>query len=228
VGGGTGTGGGTGSGGGSTLGPGELFTGVGVSIDAPTYGAVGNFFVLEDGVADGVVVSDSLTHTDLDPPDSSAEPSTFEASSAPCVSGTVAVVTDASGANCEVNSEDCAWGDLWGGGIGMTLNESAGTASAWNASTVGVTGFNFQISGSTGGVPIRFFVEDTSGNQFCTSVTTGANSIRFSSLSHECWSPTTLTLDPTKIKQISWQFVPDASDSYSISGFCVERLDVLE
>jgi hypothetical protein len=221
-------GGGASTGGGTGLSQGQLFSGTGVSINAPDYGAVGNFFVLEDSVADGALVSDSLSHSDLDPPESNAEPSSFESSTAPCVSGTIAVVTDADGANCEVNDSDCVWGDLWGGGIGLTLNEEGSTAAAWDASAVGVTGFEFSLSGSVDGVPIRFFVEDTSGNQFCTEIVTGKNSIPFSSLAHECWSPTTLSLDPTKIKQVSWQFVPDASYSYVISNFCVEDLSVLD
>lgn len=227
----SGSGGAPGTGGsGSTLGPGELYDGTGVNIQAPDYDAVGSFFVLEDGVADGAPVSDSLTHTDLDPPGSSAEPSTFEGEAAACVSGTIAVVTDSSGGDCELDDATCAWGDLWGGGIGATLNQQDGmTAMAWDGTSAGATGFSFTTSGSAPGVPMRFFVEDTAGNQFCTTVPLGAKSeVLFSELQHECWDPTSTKLDPTKIKQLSWQFVPDASSSYSISNFCVVELGILE
>ncbi len=232
--------GGTPSGGGSTggsptggaagAGAGAIFDGDGVSIEAPEYGITGNFFILEDSVNDGTVVDDNLTHTDLDPPDDEDigvdEVSSFESSSSPCVSGVVAVVTDEYGDNCEINDEDCVWDILWGGGIGLTLNETNDSVMAWDASTAGVSGFTFSTNGTVDGIPVRFMVEDTSGEQFCTNITVGTTQVAWSDLQHNCWDPDSGNLDPSEIQQVSWQFVPDASYSYEITSFCIESLNV--
>lgn len=207
-----------------------IFDGDGVGAGSEDHGIDGGFYILEDSVKDGELVADTLIHTDLDPLDSSAEPSDFTLSTAACVEGVVAVVTDADGYSCELNDADCVWGDLWGGGIGLSLKIVDEEAVAWDADAAGVTGFRFEVSGSIGGVPLRFMLEDTDGNQFCVNnVAVGSTvSVSLSSLKHNCWDPSNLALDRTKIKSISWQFVPDASSSYTISNFCVDSLYVLE
>lgn len=215
----------TGDTGGNDLDPGQLFDGTGVNVDVPELGAKGSFFILEDSVEDGALVSDGLSHSDFDAPDGSGEPSTFEGSAAPCVSGVLAMVTSPTGASCETTSSSCDWEAIWGGGIGLTLNETDGVASAFDASAY--DGFSFNLAGSAGGAPIRFMIEDMSGNQFCTEISSGSNAVDFGYLLNNCWDPTTLSLNPANIKQISWQFVPDASYSYSVSNFCVTDLRLL-
>lgn len=210
--------------------PVSIFAGTAVVVEAASYGIAGSFFILEDGVADGeVVVNPYLEFSDLDPFESSAEPSTFEESVRPCVDGIIARVTDPYGYNCQSNDEDCAWGDLWGGGIGLTLTEIDGEAAAWDAAAAGVDGFVFNLSGLAYGAPLRFLVEDIDGEQFCTSIPLQSGvTVTFADLVHECWDPGPLSLDPSTIKQLSWQFVPNASMAFAIEAFCVNEIYVIE
>ncbi len=213
------------SGGSVDLPAGYLFDGDGVAIDVPELGAIGYFFILEDSVDDSGPVLDGLEHTDLDPPGSSSEPSNLEGESAPCVSGTVARVSSATGASCQTSTASCDWAAFWGGGIGLMMNDDSETVAAWDGSAH--SGIIFGTSGYVG-LPLRFMVEDTSGEQFCTEIDVGEVAIRWTDLRHECWDPTSKKLDPSKIKQISWMFVPDASYPYSVSDFCVERVAVMD
>lgn len=223
--GGSDTGGSAGSGG---VDDGEIFDGTGVTIEAPDYGIMGSFFILEDSVKDAALVTSAyLNFSDLDG-ESSDEPSTFDGSSFPCVSGTIAVVTDEQGYDCELFSDYCDWESLWGGGIGLSLNVEDELASPWDATAVGATGFGFALSAdSVGGAPIRFMVV-ADGEQFCTTVPLGATDVEFSDLDHECWGTPSETLDPSKITQVSWQFVNDASRSHAIDEFCVDSFSVLQ
>jgi hypothetical protein len=207
-----------------------IFDGTGVGAGSEDHGIDGGFYILEDSVKEGVLVEDTLLHTDFDAVDSDHEPSDFSESSAPCITGTLAMVTDELGDSCQLTSDYCAWGDLWGGGIGLSLKIEDEVAVAWDATAAGVKGFRFQVSGSVGSVPVRFMVEDTAGNQFCVNkVAVGsAVSVPFTTLKHNCWDPGNVAFDPSKIKSISWQFVPDASKPYPISEFCVDNVYVLE
>lgn len=207
-----------------------VFDGEGVGVGAEDFGIDGGFYILEDSVKDGEEIEDPAGHTDLDPLDSSVEPSSFELSDYPCVSGTVAQVLDPDGYICETNSDDCDWEAYWGGGIGLSLNIVEEVAVAWDADASGVTGFRFNVAGAIDGAPLRFVVEDTDGEQFCVNNVAAGSlvTIEFSDLDHECWDPTNQQLDPTKIKSISWQFVPNASTAFSIDEFCVNALYVLD
>jgi hypothetical protein len=183
--------------------------------------------VLEDSVENGAPVSDGLTHTDL-------TPDMFDENTAkPCVSGTVAQVTNADGGACDPAGSDCAWSALWGGGIGLNLNETGGDASVMSPvdlTSQGVTGFSFRVSGDAGGATLRFKVKDAANNSqdFCASISDGVNTIMLSDLKHECWGATgTLSLDPSQAVQLQWQLVTSASASYTVSNFCIEELAVV-
>lgn len=230
--GGGGTGGGTGSGGGGNGDAVEgsvIFDGNGTWIQADDneFAIQGAFFVLEDSVENGAPVSDGLEHTDL-------TPDTFDENTAkPCVSGTVAKVTNADGETCDPSGTDCQWSAQWGGGIGLNLNETGGegsTMSPIDLTGAGVTGFSFRVSGNTGGAEIRFKVKDAANNSqdFCLTAKDGVNTIMLSELKHECWGATgTLSLDPSQAVQLQWQLVSSASASYTISNFCVDELAVV-
>lgn len=207
-----------------------IFDGVGVGVGSEELGIDGGFYILEDSVKDGELIEDPFGHTDLDAIDSTLEPSTFEISEYACVEGTVAQVLDADGAICEVNSEDCDWAAYWGGGIGLSMKVVEDVATAWDAEAAGATAFRFQLSGDVSGAAVRFMVEDTEGNQFCKDgISVGsAVTVQLSSLKHNCWDPGSMTLDRTKIKSVSWQFVPDASQEYPIDTFCIENVYVLD
>ncbi len=218
-----------GSAGSSSMGPATVFEGSGVLLESSDYSIDGSFFILEDSVKDGELVVTPLLLSDLDGDGASAEePSTFDGAEAPCVSGTIAMVTDPDGESCELVDADCDWTSMWGGGIGLTLNQPEDTALTWDATAEGITGFEFVTSIAASGPPLRFIVEDTSGKQYCTDVAYGSKQVLFDDLVLECWSPQAGSLDPSKIRQISWQFKNDASRDYTINSFCVDELTLLK
>jgi len=224
----TGGGNGTGDGVEGTV----IFDGTGTWVDgsgpAGEYNIQGAFFVLEDSVENGSPVSDGLTHTDL-------TPDSFDESTAkPCVSGTVAQVTNADGGECDPAGSDCQWSAQWGGGIGLNLNETGGEASTQSPTDLvaaGVKGFSFRISGDVGGATLRFKIKDAANNaeDFCTSIVPNSvNTVLISELKHQCWgSAGTLSVDATQATQLQWQIVTSASASYTVSNFCIEEIAVV-
>lgn len=250
----TGSGGGTttGSGGDSTTGDGSggaptdgepLLDSENVSwVDgaANTKGIQGAFFVLEDSMKDGLLVTEEppLKHTDL-------TPDTFSDATSLCVAGTVAAVTTVDGGKCDAAlGEDtamgCQWSAIWGGGIGLNLNETGDTLdeegnvieesmeSPYNATENGVTGFSFNITGAFDGT-IRFKAKVMGSDEdYCAEVDLGPNKVDLSTLMHKCWddSLATETLDLTNLAQIQWQLVTKQNTEYTDVTFCVESLSV--
>lgn len=208
-----------------------IFTGSGSWIDgagpAGQFGIQGAFFVLEDSVKDGVPVNDGLTHTDLTPDE-------FGEGIDPCVSGTVAMVTNAAGEQCDPAGSDCEWSAIWGGGIGLNLNETGGensTQQPLDLGAAGVTGFSFRLSGDVEGATVRFKIKDqpNEAEDFCVAVMpNGVSTVRFNELKHMCWgSDGTLSVDTTKALQLQWQIVTTASRDYNVNNFCIEELAVV-
>lgn len=230
--------GGTDGGGGDTTGgtggtdgpaaePSQVFGGSGTWIDMSenTVGIQGAFFVLEDSMADGTAVDDGLTHTDLEPDEFD------EDTEKPCVNGTVAQVTDASGEECDPAGTDCEWSAIWGGGLGLNLNETGGDMSeksTFDAAANGVSGFGFTLSGDTGGAIVRFKAKmEGSDSDFCSQVKVGeAVTVDLADLEHNCYpgGEQTETLDTSKLVQLEWQIVPTAEESYTVTDFCVEEV----
>ncbi len=213
-----------------------IFSGEGTWVDLTenTIGIQGAFFVLEDSMKDGVLVADSLPHTDLTPDE-------FDDMTAmPCVSGTVAQVTNSAG---EV---DCNWGDAtatpetvcqwdaqWGGGIGFNLSETGGEGSVkspWDATAAGVTGFVVKTSGNAEGATIRFKAKDTTEQEFCYEIELGVEeAVSFSDFQHECWGTSgTAVLDTTQLVQLEWQVVSSETAGYAVSNFCVDGIAALK
>lgn len=224
-----GTGGGTdGSGGGGTAPePSQIFGGSGTWIDMSenTVGIQGAFFVLEDSMKDGVAVDDGLTHTDLAPDEFDMD------TEKPCVNGTVAQVTANDGGECDPAGTDCEWSAIWGGGIGLNLNETGGdmsVKSTFDAAANGITGFGFTLSGDTGGAIVRFKAKmEGSDSDFCSQVKVGeAVTVDLADLEHNCYpgGEATETLDTSKLVQLEWQIVPTADESYTVTDFCVEEV----
>ena len=223
--------GGNNMGGAGNIGPWTLFDGTGTWIDGEdnTRGIQGSFFVLEDSMKDSEPVpDDDLSHTDLSPDEFA------EDTSAPCVSGVIGAVTDIDGEECDpmdLGGTECEWSAVWGGGIGVNLNETGGEDSdvnAWNATAAGVTGFSFATSGSLGGAVLRFKAKMLGSDEdFCTNVAVGSTSVDLSELRHNCFAGgvATQALDLTQIEQINWQIVSDANTFFTVTDFCIDSLD---
>lgn len=231
--GGTATGGTTGAGGGGNS---ISINGAWVPMDGNTVGIQGAFFILEDSVKDGAAVEDSLTHTDFtadsDPVEEAGVSKFGPMTDKPCISGTAAQVTTVDGMECNPAGSDCDWDDLWGGGIGLSLNETGGddsVKSPFDADAAGISGFQFTVSGDAAGATIRFKATDVpnDGEDFCAKIVLGQENqqVTFDQLKHMCWGADgTKTLDTTQLMQLQWQIVTDASGSYPVTNFCIENL----
>jgi hypothetical protein len=208
-----------------------LFDGEGTWIDSAdnNRGIQGSFFVLEDSMKDGdPVPADDLWHTDL-------SPDAFdEDTAAPCVSGVIGAVTDIDGEECDPRDQggtECEWSAVWGGGIGVNLNETGGEDSdvdTWSATAAGVEGFSFQTSGSLSGAVLRFKAKMAGSDEdFCKDITVGDVSVDLSELRHNCFAGgvATQALDLTKLEQLNWQIVSDANTSFTVTDFCVDGLE---
>jgi hypothetical protein len=211
---------------------GTIFDGAGSWVDGTTNtkGIQGSFFVLEDSMKDGVLVVDTLQHTDLTPDEFD------ENTPKPCVTGRVAPVTATDGVTeCGFNAGDaeCDWG-TWGGGIGFNLNETgevdgaASVKSTWDATAAGVTGFTFDISDGGFSGTIRFKAKmEGSTEDFCAVVENGSNSVALADLKYHCWEASEAadgTLDVTKLVQLEWQLVTAAGTEYTVTDFCVNSV----
>ena len=213
-----------------------IFDGTGTWVDgtANLVGIQGAFFILEDSVKDGAPVSDSLTHTDFTADTGAVEDPVSEFSEEtvmPCISGTAAVVTTADGMECDPAGSNCAWDSLWGGGIGLNLNESGGddsVQSTWDATANGVTGFEFTLTGDVAGATLRFKAVDAGkeGEDFCAEISVGPNTqVLLDDLKHMCWGADgTLTLDKTNLSQVQWQVVTDPASDHAVTNLCIASI----
>lgn len=209
---------------------------------ANTKGIQGAFFVLEDSMKEGlpVVEDPPLVHTNLTPDD-------FADATSLCVTGTIAAVTTVDGMDCDAaDAEDlptgCQWSAIWGGGIGLNLNETGETPadeetgepiksvqSPWDAVASGATGFAFNISGTFDGT-MRFKGKmQDSDDDFCTEVEFGDNKIDMTAWAYSCWDESLATeksIDLTKMWQIQWQLVTKQNTEYTGVEFCLNSLSV--
>src|SRR5688572_10180624 len=102
----------------------EVFGGEGIYLlcSENSFGLQGMFHLADDSMG---AADDGLIHSDLEPDtggtaESGEEPSAFgDDTVMPCVSGSTARVTGASGEDCI--SDDCLWAVLWGGSIILDL-----------------------------------------------------------------------------------------------------------
>ena len=244
------TGGGTAAGGapaagggdgtGSSAATGNTITIDGVWVDGTgnTVGIQGAFFVLEDGVKDGAALTDGLPHSDftadVDPLED-AGVSKFSDTSTVCISGTAAKVMAADGTTeCGFNSGDeaCNFDSTWGGGIGLNLNESGGDASVkstYDATSHGITGFKFNLTGDVGGATVRFKAVPTGATtDFCNTITTmvpGDVTVNLADILSECWSTGGLPVPLDALESLQWQIVTDNKDAHTVSNFCVNSLE---
>jgi hypothetical protein len=151
-----------------------------------------------------------------------------------CISGEAAMVD----MNCTpmAPATDC-YGEFWGTAIGINVNQpidpvtmmGVETPMAFDFTAKGVTGFTFDITGTTVPTSLRFKVEDSSATEYCTPslvpVLPGTNTIRFSDLLSQCWDPALGGTAPTgsDVVKIAWAVVTNSSSAVPYD-FCIANL----
>ncbi|HEV8550640.1 MAG TPA: hypothetical protein VGQ57_16455, partial [Polyangiaceae bacterium] len=160
------------------------------------------------------------------------------------VQGAVYAIYDEVGSSATVTSTDnkvCASGtatkvlggnftDYWGVRLIIQLaNSGTGTAGPYNASTHGVDGFKFSISGSTVPVEIRpTFFNTSSTTQYCERLcATGAQSLLLSHAHASCWSGDTgATPTGTSLQYLEFS-IPSIATADVPFNFCVNSLTAI-
>jgi hypothetical protein len=201
---------------------------------------MGNVIMHDDagwvaGATNGLGVQGSFypfgDFTTMPPGDTTAELGDFTASpTSACISGVASQVLTPAGAM------EPAYGQYWGGGIGLNLADPGGMMGAgpWNRGRV--TGFSFNITGTT--VPpagqLRFKVTTLEGatvneNGYCTTAAAGPNTFQFGALVNECWmggagAPALGATTP--IVALQWQ-VATVTTAETPFDFCIENLTAL-
>jgi hypothetical protein len=165
------------------------------------------------------------------PGDTTAELDDFAASpTTACISGVASQVLTPAGA------AGPAYGQYYGGGLGLNLADAGGMTGPgpWNRQTV--TGFSFTLTGPAipPGEQMRFKVttfEGTAVNAdgYCTEATPGANTFQFGALVNECWTggagaPALGAATP--IVSLQWQ-VATITTASTPFDFCVENLTAI-
>lgn len=205
-------------------------------------GVQGSFFILEDSVENDTAV---LSFPQLDLTELWADSGGDEANAPvshftpetdkPCVSGTLPRVTNLDGHTCTPIAGDCAWDQQWGGGIGLSLSQPAGSTQpgTWNAVAWIAHGFRFRTSGDLGGARLRLKVTDrVHKSEFCTELSgeRSEREVELIDLRSNCWDEvgggSGEALDRTQIMELHFQLVPDADAEHRIDSFCIEQLAI--
>ena len=247
--GGTGTGGSGATGTGGALGN-LIFDGSGTWVDGGlnTVEIQGAFFILEDSIKNNEPVDDGLTHADVIPDSGGSGTGPLEFSKfdmdtlKPCISGTVAQVTDeAGGVDCDASAAEtevgaCQWSAQWGAGIGLNLNEtgemedgSESVKSTWDALAHSVAGFKFTASGMAPGATLRVKIKNAGSDEdFCSEfqIVPGTEvQVAWADFVHKCWGGDG-DMSPvlTAIESLQWQIVSSADEGYEVTNFCIETV----
>lgn len=209
-------GGAGGAGGGGSVIP----TGTGLAI-TPTNGWVA-------GTTNGVGIQGAFyTFSDAagtPPGDTTMTPASFEAAGETiCVSGVAS----------QVQGTPPAYGQYWGGGVGLNLAEPGAMMPALPWDRGNVTGFSFNVTGTAIPAAFRFkatFYEGAAINEdYCVGAAAGPNSIRFDQIVNECYvgglgAP---ALAPAaQLSAIQWQVATVVEESTPFD-FCIENLTAL-
>lgn len=169
--------------------------------------------------------------TTTPPGTTTAELGDFAASpTSACISGVASQVLTPDGAT------QPAFGQYWGGGIGLNLADPGNMTGPgpWDRQTV--TGFSFNVTGPAipPGAQLRFKVTTLEGatvneNGYCTTAAAGANSFQFGTLVNECWDggagePALGAATP--IVALQWQVATVTAEPTPFD-FCIENLTAL-
>jgi hypothetical protein len=165
-----------------------------------------------------------------------------------CLAGTAAKV-DMTAPACATMmftppATDC-YGEFWGAAIGLNLNQPIDMTTmkgvdpplTFDAGAKAITGFAFEISGTTVPTSLRFKVENSTG-EFCNigpvkAVMKGPNSFKFSELHEKCYQPKDTALkNPTaetgkaNLVKIAWQVVTNTTAAVPFD-YCVSNIRAL-
>lgn len=133
-------------------------------------------------------------------------------------------------------------GQNWGVAIGFDLDNRAEVKYAWNASTAGVKGFTWVVTGSPRG--LQFWVQnmDPSFNGVCsaascsidgppdgTSSASATGQLTFAGMQKDFWGGTGVayTFDPANISSLQFKVPAPIDPFYASYSFCVDALGVL-
>lgn len=138
---------------------------------------------------------------------------------------------------------DC-YGEFWGAAIGLNLNQPIDPVSmegvdpplTFDAGAKAITGFAFEISGTTVPTSLRFKVENSTG-EFCNygkkkAVMKGPNSFKFTELFDKCWVDGADTKNPnadgakSNLIKIAWQVVTNTTAAVPFN-YCVSNIRAL-
>jgi len=120
----------------------------------------------------------------------------------PCFSGTISAASSG-----------------WGAVYDFTFGQNNAT---WNASTAGVTGFEFASRGANPPASLKVLYKDPGGVDFCRNITPGDTLVPFSDAHANCsTSASAPIVDTTRMVEIILAFLPGASQPYSVD-FCLQ------
>jgi hypothetical protein len=107
----------------------------------------------------------------------------------------------------------------WGAVYNMTFaNSDSGSSSTWDATSHGVTGFDFVYTGNTKPDSLKVIYKDPGGADFCKSIGPGAVSVPFADTVN-CGNGSGSAVDTTRLNALILAF-PVGSQSYPVD-FCV-------
>jgi hypothetical protein len=145
-----------------------------------------------------------------------------------CASGSASQILTPAGAT------DPAYGQYYGGGIGLTLADPGGGVGAQPWTQGKVVGFSFNLTGTTIPTALRFQAQFFDGSTvgkdpYCTTaVKAGANTIMLNSLLLGCYNTPPGAPLPTAalLQAIQWQVVTSVTAATPFN-FCVEALTAI-
>lgn len=189
-------------------------------LDQNSAGIQGAFYVFNDNDDGG---GSAIT------PTTGSDGSFSMAGTTVCASGTAGQVMNDSAGSPDYSS-------YWGAAIGLNLSQEVGMDAAlpYNASTQGVTGFEFIVGGDNpipAGGELRFNIKvNGDDNNYCRKINQpGLNTFKLTDMWQSCWEndASAPTPDPSKLEALHWQYVTNTSASYDFH-LCIEALGVLK
>jgi hypothetical protein len=116
----------------------------------------------------------------------------------------------------------------WGAGIAFELNDGP-PQQPYDTTAHGVTGFCFQLSGTTipsTSIRVAFPTQENNDNApFLAVSTPGTHTVLFSETAQGSWVTTPTTFDPTKVMMVQFQ-IP-AGTAVVPWDFCIEGVTAI-